>query len=368
MNIRTARFMSAALGVTGLLVANVASADIQQLSQQTPTTSVAPVTMSSPLGCYDFTSNLKPGTKGVAVRHLQYVLLKEGFSIPDAEFGTYGDATTQAVTALQQKYAADILTPSGLTQGTKFVGLATRRKLNSLYSCENNSVTQVIQSYNSQTTTASVASPVRLAVTNTVLDSNGVTATFCNRGAALPSAPFRIRLNGINRDFEVSGAQKGGACETDTMPYSTWGLSYDPGSTFTVVSIIDPYNRYKTATVDYVVSPTSTLAVPAIPGSHLSVRSVLIKTTGIQATLCNLGTADLTSFPVRVTVNGVQKDFDVSQAYKKATCVPVTYGFENWNLNYTSGVQYSVNVQVDPLDIIHETNEFDNTATAVGMP
>ena len=73
MNIRTARFMSAALGVTGLLVANVASADIQQLSQQTPTTSVAPVTMSSPLGCYDFTSNLKPGTKGVAVRHLQYV-------------------------------------------------------------------------------------------------------------------------------------------------------------------------------------------------------------------------------------------------------------------------------------------------------
>jgi hypothetical protein len=233
-------------------------------------------------------------------------------------------------------------------------------------------ITQVIDGYvttptPTQPSTSSVQ--VRLAVTNTTLTSSGVQVTFCNKGNSdLPTAPFRIRLNGINRDFEVTGAQKAGACETDNIPYGTWGLSYDAGSTFTAVSIIDPNGFYKTSNVSYAVSATTTLAVPAVPGAHLSVRSVLIKTNGVQSTVCNLGTSDLTSFPARLTVNGVSKDFDFTTAYKKATCVPVTLTYDNWGLVYSPGTVYTVTVQIDPNNVISESNEFDNTATAIGTP
>jgi len=201
------------------------------------------------------------------------------------------------------------------------------------------------------------------------LDSIGVGATFCNKGTTdISTAPFRIRLNGINRDFEVTGAQKAGSCETDSIPYGTWGLFYDVGATFTAVSIIDPNGNYKTSGAQYQVTASTTLSVASLPGAHLSVRSVLIKTSGIQATLCNLGSADLTSFPVRVIVNGTSKDFDVTTAYKKGLCAPITWTYDNFGMSYMPNTNYSVTVTTDPNNVIPEVNEFDNTATAIGTP
>ena len=49
--------------------------------------------------------------------------------------GAFDDQTASAVTGFQQKYASQILTPSGLTNGTGYVGKATRTKLNSLFGC-----------------------------------------------------------------------------------------------------------------------------------------------------------------------------------------------------------------------------------------
>ena len=377
------KYLSIAGSVGILLSVNAAFADLQQLVNPTPlvtsipapTPTVLPITKSWPIGCYDFTTSLKMGMKGIAVRHLQYFLIKEGFDVPQQEFGAFDNATFSAVSAFQQKYASEILVPAGLTQGNGYVGKGTRAKLNSLYSCDVLPMTQVIQSYMLSVapapspTSPSPVLPARLEVTNTTLDNNGATITFCNKGSVnLLTAPLRIRLKGINRDFEDPSVQKPGVCDTNSIPYGTWGLSYDPGATYTAVTIIDPNGYYKTSNAQFSINATTTLSVPIIPGAHLSVRSVLIKTTGVQATLCNFGSNDLTIFPVRVIVNGTSKDFDVSAAYKKGVCTAANWTYDNWGISYTPKTSYNVIVQVDPNNVINEINEFDNTAIAVGTP
>ncbi len=320
-------------------------------------------------GCQDFKVNLKfgsnddPATK-VEVLKLQSALVKEGFKIGSGEFGNFGNDTLAAVKSFQEKYLDDILAPFGLTSGSGFVGRITRLKLQVLYGCRPGEASK----QPSAATPPSSAQGASLSVSNLTLSSSGVTATFCNNGKDIDSAPFRIRLNGINRDFEIASVRKGGACDTETYPYETWGLTFDQGSTFTAVSIIDPAGIYKTGSFVVPLNQTATLSVPAVPGYHLSVRSILLKTTGIQATLCNLGTIDVTSFPVKVTVNGSATNFDVSGAYKTGKCFVANWDYSNFGITYSQGISYAVMVQVDPNNIYKETNEFDNAATVVGTP
>ncbi len=290
---------------------------------------------------------------------LQAALTKEGFSVDTSEFGKFGKTTRAAVKAFQEKYMDDVLAPFGLSKGTGIPGAITRMKLQALYGCR----------VESQASVPVPAGGVKLAVTNLVLDSNGVSATFCNQGTSdLTTAPFRIRLNGINRDFEAIGAQKAGACTSDTWKYDTWGLYYDPGSTFTAIALIDPNGVYKTNVTQFPLNASSTLSVPVLPGAHLSVRSVLLKSTGVQATFCNLGSTVLTSFPVRIVVNGTSKDFDVPEAYATSKCVPKTFTWDNWGITYMPGMSFVAKVTTDPDNKIVETNEFDNVASVIGTP
>ncbi len=309
------------------------------------------------LFCYDFKSNVKTGDSGEAIRRLQYFLQNEGFAIDWNEYGFFDETTFGAIKGFQEKYKNEVLSPAGFSAGTGFVGKATRAKLNSLYGCGAVKKARSLK--------------LNFGISSLSLDSNGVNVTFCNKSKNdIPFFPARLRLNGVIRDFEVPGAHAAGVCDTESFGYGVWGLTYDPGSTYAVVGAIDPNGFYKGNSVNIPPYGTAstTLTISAISGVHLSVRHVELKANGFQGTFCNLGTVDLTSYPVLVTVNGKAQNFDVPEAYKAGKCQVVTWGYDKWGLAYTPGAQFTASVVVDPNNIYQETNEFDNSATIVGTP
>ncbi|MBI4135062.1 MAG: peptidoglycan-binding protein [Candidatus Sungbacteria bacterium] len=92
--------------------------------------------------CHTFNKNLGIGSSGDEVQALQTALSKEGvigqsfeglYGRPDQS--TFDEETAAAVSGFQEKYRSEILNPAGLKFGTGYVGAATRKKLNQLYSC-----------------------------------------------------------------------------------------------------------------------------------------------------------------------------------------------------------------------------------------
>ncbi|MDO8601356.1 MAG: ABC transporter substrate-binding protein [bacterium] len=82
---------------------------------------------------FQFKSNLKLGSQGTEVTELQKCLARDEEIYPNGEItGSFGQKTKEAVIKFQEKYRADILTPSGLAQGTGEILGATRKKLNEI--------------------------------------------------------------------------------------------------------------------------------------------------------------------------------------------------------------------------------------------
>lgn len=89
---------------------------------------------------YSWNKNLKIGSTGSDVLDLQRFLNSDpdttialsGPGSKGKETSSYGSMTAKAIAKFQMKYAADILSPAGITKGTGSVGPATRAKLNAL--------------------------------------------------------------------------------------------------------------------------------------------------------------------------------------------------------------------------------------------
>ena len=87
-----------------------------------------------------FTTNLSLGSSGTKIIALQKILNQDpdtriasvGPGSPGNETDYFGQLTKAAVIRFQEKYALEILTPAGLTNGNGYVGLYTRVELNSL--------------------------------------------------------------------------------------------------------------------------------------------------------------------------------------------------------------------------------------------
>ena len=79
-------------------------------------------------------NSLAVGSAGEEVKILQNILIKEGVYENGKVTGIFDSSTKKAVKLFQEKYASEILTPIGLSEGTGFFGAATRKKVNELIS------------------------------------------------------------------------------------------------------------------------------------------------------------------------------------------------------------------------------------------
>ncbi len=179
--------------------------------------------------CHNFNTNLSQDSSGSEVEALQIALEKEFFTIGINEKTNkyFGESTRLAVIGFQEKYAANILTPLGLTHGTGYVGIATRSKLNSLYGCQSTITTpSTTAAITPPTVTTSVYTNVAYSsatLNGNITSTNGQNADL--RGFDIGNIYGTYNLTGYTEGIAGSYAYGIGA-------FSWTSLSLNPGTTY----------------------------------------------------------------------------------------------------------------------------------------
>lgn len=129
------------LAIAAMLPFAVSAATVEELQAQINAL-MAQLSAARPAAScsYVFTKTLKQGMSDIEVMNLQKMLNADnatmvasyGAGSPGNETMYFGPATKNAVNKFQEKYASDVLLPSGLSMATGIVGPASRGKLNML--------------------------------------------------------------------------------------------------------------------------------------------------------------------------------------------------------------------------------------------
>ena len=183
------------------------TAQISALQTGTSTTSV--VSTGSNAACpYTWTRNLTIGSTGDDVRQLQRFLnsnpstqvASSGVGSPGNETSYFGPATARAVSSFQELYAAQVLTPLGLSRGTGGFFTSTRNYANGL--CQSGSSAGYAPTLQSTANTNVVVSGDELVITS----GRQVPDSFAVKGAQ--RVPYTtVVLTAGNRDVDVNGVR-----------------------------------------------------------------------------------------------------------------------------------------------------------------
>jgi len=207
-----------------------------------------------------FTRNLSQGMSGSDVKCLQSILnqssdtkiASSGSGSPGNETTYFGALTKAAVVKFQEKYAADCLTPIGLTSGTGFVGAKTRAKLNTMLG---------------------VVVPGVGVGTVTLAPDNPLASTIPTSAAKVPV--LKVRLTAGNQDVTVSSMT---FKRTGVGSVSDWSGVYVYVDDLRVTT----YGRTISSDTQTVEFPTLSISIPAGQTKTVTVRADAC-TSGCQA-------------------------------------------------------------------------------------
>jgi peptidoglycan hydrolase-like protein with peptidoglycan-binding domain len=282
MNIKTkivTALTLAALVVPGISLAQTMSvaqlqAEIQSLTAQLTQlqAQLAAAGGTTTTWCYTFNNNLSIGMSGNAVTELQTALQKDGESVTIT--GTFDDQTASAVTAFQEKYQSQILSPYGLSYGTGYAGKSTRAELNSLFGCTGSNpvtppiVVNPITPTSTPTSTSSSSSP---SVNLQINGSNG--SLTVSSGATLNLVWSSIDIPLIcSVSYPTSAGPSGNMTEATSGSLTLKAMTVSTPSTYTY-GVACPTSGAEGSTVSDTVQVNVAPTISTTPSTLITVQS-----------------------------------------------------------------------------------------------
>lgn len=277
------------------LLAQIAQLQAQLVSLQGGSTS------GSTGVSYNFTRNLQVGSTGEDVRMLQKALnasadtrvASTGAGSPGAETTYFGPATKAAVIKFQNKYASEVLTPSGLTAGTGFVGPASRAKLNSMSTGTGTGTgTGTTPVTGAMSATLAATSPMQGAVIAGQALANLAEYTFTN-GSGVESVVTKVVVNrgGISNDSAFTNVYlyEGGKRISDSATVSNGIITFNDGAGLFRI----PNGGTKTISVRADISSSATGQVLGVELASVTANTTVSGSFPIKGSYMSVATATL---------------------------------------------------------------------------